>query len=289
MSFILTWISSLFTSTETKTITKTITETENEELVILESGMVKWQPDDELYRKYNKYTLEMALASKDANNLKTLENRAEYLKTDMERLQNSDNVMDIVQINEIKVELMSLETKIKKCYLQIEKLNQPPDDIITKYMLYTESARNFLIKHNMVDIEPEHILTSNSIYILLKKNIDGYIVSINNESYYDMILKIDTLFDIKQIKDKHDMNIFKTKEFNIKKIKLLKEINEKETIDHIIIDTNFEQLNEYMNDPKIQLIKNNEKETIDHIIIDTNCEPQNGYMNDLKIQLIEYK
>ena len=119
MSWILTWIGDIFNfnkSDKSKSnLLKSADDDSINKISDIESSNIKitkWKPNDDINRAYNTYTLELANLKKDKQNLKNLEDRVLYLKSDMEKLELSTDVSDIIQLNSIKLELANIESKI---------------------------------------------------------------------------------------------------------------------------------------------------------------------------------
>lgn len=160
----------------------------------------KWSPNNELVKKYNEFIDKAgSLNGKKRTELQLIKKSKELIKS-YKIDSKADDIGSKISALQTKQELLQIDCKLQGIVTFIKEFELDNDDILVKWNIYLEFARNFLINNNLSEfISINDILSSNALYIMMKRNMDGYHVSASKEKYLNMLIQLDTFFDIEKI------------------------------------------------------------------------------------------
>ena len=184
------------------------------------SNYIKWIPNNELVKKYNKFLNNVAELNRQKH---TLENklvpRSKQLIKEYMKKSRSIDINDKIYASDLKKEMFVIEKKVIYAEKSIKELETMDSGIIDEWNKYLEDARDFLQLNNIdSEITIDDILSDDRLYIMGKKFLDGYCTMINSDNVLNTIQDIKRHFDIGSCKN--TMN-FSLVEYEEKRKKLL--------------------------------------------------------------------
>lgn len=208
-----------------------IVKKNDSEQMVQTDKIKKWIPNDQLYRRYQDFLTVAGDIQKNKNAELKLISKLKMLVNQYNAESKSDDVASKIAAVQTKQEILNLEAKLKKSQGATEKLESLDTKIIEEWSEYLEEARSFLQSNELDElISIDEILNSVSLGAMMKKNLDGYAVSVNSDKYLELIVLIDTYFNINKTSNYYTNQKYTRDEFENKKKKLLDKINNKDLI-----------------------------------------------------------
>lgn len=221
---------------ETKTDIDThdiVIKDENEEKIVQIKEIKKWIPNDSLYKRYNIFLDNVNKIKKHKTDLTKHVNRSKFLIKEFTQLKGKTDVESKINASMTKQELLNIEAKIKQGEDAIKELETIDSAVLDEWDEYVEEARNFLVLHNISDlVNTNEILNSQALYVTAKKIIDGYIVSLNDDKYLELLERLESLFDVKEFKARLK---YTDQEFENKKKKIMDRIGNSDTLTDLTV------------------------------------------------------
>lgn len=193
----------------------------------VEDLIEKWTPNDELYRRYNHFIDTLGDINSNKYKLKKdLKLKLEIEERIKELKETEKDIFDEVKRLDYEIELENIKIRITKYEKKLEYLKNMDNQILQEWKEYTRSAKEF-IKRNSLEqfIEINNILSSDNIFITLKKQFDGAVVSKNNEKYIETFSKLSLYFDIRKTRGNMKLNYYKNEEIMNKRKELIKKLD----------------------------------------------------------------
>lgn len=192
-----------------------------------EQFIEKWCPDDTLYSRYNNFIDELGLIKSYQYKLKENNKQKEFHENKIKELKEIEkDIFDEVNRLDYEIELENIKIRIKKCEDTLKTLQNKDTSILKEWKDYTDSAKEFIERNSLQQfITINDILSSNNIFITLKKQFDGALVSSNNEKYIETFSKLSLYFDIRKTRGNMTLNYYKNKEIMNKRKELIKKLN----------------------------------------------------------------
>jgi uncharacterized coiled-coil protein SlyX len=214
---------------EIKTQEKKIEEINRSSESVLEDlskFVQKWDPNDSLYNKYNKYENKLADIQRSKNKIRDLKLEIDIIMNPYKPFTNIYDVLNQPKAIDIKYQVYDLEIEIKAQEKKIEEINRSSESVLEDWSNYLDSAKDFIHKNNLFGIvKIKDIISTNNLYILFKQNIDGYIVSVNRPEYLQNAIILNKHFNIKSTKQHYNPNMFESDEFNKKREEIMKSMH----------------------------------------------------------------
>jgi hypothetical protein len=200
----------------------------------------KWVPNDELISKYNALTRE--ITKLPSLQLKLMEfdayNKRKTQEYELLSNRTSQTIYDRLRLVDLKEDLLkniSDSNIIKGKIAAIEKMEMN-NSVIDEYEQYVKSAHTYIVKNNLQNmLSYVDIIDSQSLMIVVKKNLDTIIVS-SSEDLQDYALHnlalLDKYFNMKDsIKLRNDKATrYRLKQEELKKIEMVDIVNESDKI-----------------------------------------------------------
>jgi hypothetical protein len=187
----------------------------------------KWCPDDTLYLRYNNFIDELGQIKSNQYKLKKYIEQKEYHENKIKELKKTKkDIFDEVNRLDYEIELENIKIRIKKCKDSLKTLQYKNTSILKEWKDYIQNAKEFIERNSLEQfITINDILSSNNIFIALKKQFDGALVSSNNEKYIETFSKLSLYFDIRKTRGNMTLNYYKNEEIMNKRKELIKKLN----------------------------------------------------------------
>jgi hypothetical protein len=200
-----------------------------------DSHIEKWYPDDALFRTYHNFTAEIGRLDTLKRQITKFENTRLTIINDItnvkEKISEADgiDILNEVNLTELEQELYKVEFDIKRSNNAYKELNDKNTIILQEWKEYLKKANDFLLKYDISHIlNVNDILSTNNVYVNMKKQYDGCVVSLNNDVYLENFAQILLLFDFNKIKDNFSLDYFNNQKLLEKKCELLKKLDSSE-------------------------------------------------------------
>ncbi len=209
-------------SNTVSTVDKT-NKTDKTDLNTDEKEIKKWTPNDDLWRRYNKFLTVMADIHKKKHSESKLISQSKHLIQQYKAESVSDDITSKLNATQTKQQLMSIESELKKVQNALKQLESMDGKVLDEWNEYLELAREFLITNGLDEfIDVNEILCTTNLFVTIKKLFDSfYTKNTVDETRLEQIAKATLYFDTSKTQN-HAM--ITNKEFEIKRKALLDKV-----------------------------------------------------------------
>lgn len=192
-----------------------------------EQFIEKWCPDDTLYLRYNNFIDELGQIKSNQYKLKKYIEQKEYHENKIKELKAKEkDIFDEVDRLDYEIELENIKIRIRKCEDSLKTLEDKNTSVLQEWKDYTQNAKEFIERNSLQQfITINDILSTNNIFIALKKQFDGALVSSKNEKYIETFSKLSLYFDIRKTRGNMTLNYYKNEEIMKKRKELINKLN----------------------------------------------------------------
>lgn len=237
----------------------------------------KFIPDDELYRRYNEFTLKVrdihSNEQKIKNNLEKIERYEEQLKED-----TNGDIQKIVQKHETSIEIEKLKSQNKNLEIRIKQAKESDLTVMNEWSDYCSKIQKIIDDNNFTgEMTITNLYCSTNLYTYITLKVNDTIYVNKADETYQLLAKISQVVNIRHMLEQQKIN----------KDKLTIALNNYVAITNVMQPTQkqYEQVLDYMpkEDPNhIKLDQANVNNAITNIVA---ANEQNLLVNNEQINM----